>query len=1452
MSRSGNAPQISRAPTSGRLRAAGIRGCCSWSEHKPIRQRTFQSLALALAFELSLSPLSANPVGGTVTQGSASFNTQGSQLTIQTSDRAFINWQSFNIGAGETTTFVQPSSSSLVWNQINDPNPSQILGNLNANGYVVLQNQNGFFIGGQAAISAHRLVMTTSPIQAPNLTSGGPWQFNALPPAASIINYGQIKTSGPGGSIFLIAENVQNAVDTQNNYVGTISAPQGNVGLYAGKEVLVSTRPDGRGLSAKVTLPQGSVDNEGHIIADAGTIEMHAQVVNQGGLLQANSLSQANGIIELVASDSLTTSAGSSISAKGDASSANPSQGGFVVLKSDGTFTDTATSTIDVSGHALSGQAGGRSGVVEIFGNDASANPLTVATIQSQLDGTSAANFSAASSSAGAGWLLINPQDITLSLSASTPAASSPTINLNDSSSFSKIDLFASGNINLKSTWSIAQSQDPQAFLNLSAGNSVTLGPSPTSAANLVAGNNWEIRMSAGSYNITSKPASGSDGIYLNSSSVIQTQNGDIDLWAANEVIVNSGAIRTASGGSIGVSTLFGDVNSGKGTAGFLYSSIVSSSPPYYYSVSPSLGGISTEAGGDVTINAGGNVVSFFPNSSSGNLIALADPGTGAFGPQAGNVTITAGGSVFGHYVLANGVGSITAGKDAGSSGQNLALSLISGSWNVDAPNGNIYLQEVRNPNGVFDSVNALGSKTSHTFDYSPNASVSLTAGNGVYLTGQSLPRQTINNVPLALPVIYPSSLYISAGSGGVTLQSHVILFPSKNQNLEITTSSGGGFFGTSAGAEITMSDSSQTRWLDGSTFSDNDHGGIPLELNNPNPVVINISGDMENLGLVTTKQTWLTVGGNMIGCNFSGEKLHPTDVTSINVAGQIFNRDSFNYVFLNGQLPTLPAQDTSSKTINNWEGILSAAVDPNKIASEQVAANVSPSQYYNLYVAPALEFGSYLSSFFYNPKTGRLTFVGDMNQPVNSSTTTTLAQLLEQPLTVVRYGPDGNPVVANGHIVTDKVSWVDAASISTLATESQGAPALSAVTGGYLVGGPGQFDIHAGSISLGNTLGILSYGTGGAGSRWANLAPLLSTSGGASVNVQVDANLDMAGASIATLGGGTVTVNSLNGSLDLGSQDLVDVQTAIVAAHSLALGVFSSGGGDVTVTAHGDINVDSSRIATFNGGNINVESFYGNVNAGNGGTQAVPLYVYFNDPATGLPALPYVEQVYASGIVAETLVNSSQVPGGAATPGNISVYTPRGDIIASKGGILQEALNGNVSAGPTVTLQAGSDGFTGNIDLGDTGVIGGTVNATANGNISGLVISRQNSTINAAQSFSGTVLSGGTANLSAGGAISGTVIGIGGVNASGGGGVSATLLGQNVSVGGGAAQSTLGTSATATATSTSAAGQSTADAKDQIAQNTTQNDDDENKKKGKRPVLTRRVGRVTVILPHS
>src|SRR5258705_5352382 len=88
---------------------------------------------------LGLLPCSAEPKGGCVVGGSATIQSPGNgNVTVnQTSSRAIINWNTFNIGAGETTTFVQPGSSSVVLNRVTGGlGPSEIYGTLSANGTV--------------------------------------------------------------------------------------------------------------------------------------------------------------------------------------------------------------------------------------------------------------------------------------------------------------------------------------------------------------------------------------------------------------------------------------------------------------------------------------------------------------------------------------------------------------------------------------------------------------------------------------------------------------------------------------------------------------------------------------------------------------------------------------------------------------------------------------------------------------------------------------------------------------------------------------------------------------------------------------------------------------------------------------------------------------------------------------------------------------------------------------------------------------------------------------------------------------------------------------------------------------------------------------------------------------------------------------------------------------------
>lgn len=1366
----------------------------------------------------------ANPSGGTVVQGSATITGQGAApaTTInQTSSFAQINWTSFNIDAGQTVAFNQPSSSSVVWNRINDPNPSQLLGSLTANGYVVLQNSSGFVVGGNATLKAHGLVMTTSPAPVPDLSSGGPWQFNALPPNASIINYGAISTDKTtGNGVFLIAADIENH--------GTITAMGGDIGLYSGKEVLLSSRSNGRGLSARVTLPSGSVDNEGQLIADAGTIIASASVVNQGGLAQANTVNQANGVVELLASDSLTLGSSSSISATGDKSASSASQAGCVIIKSDGTFSDASGSTVSVAG-----QQSGPNGLVEVFGIGA-----TKTTLKTLFNTDSAASFQSAG-----GLLLFNPNKITISASVSTPTSSSPNLNNSDLASYSKIALFASGSITLNSSLSLAASTDPNARLSLTAANNISL----SSADAISCGANWSVDLSAGPRGLSSEPASGADSILLSSTSYIATQDGDINLWAARDIIVNpaistSSGIRTLNGGNISVTAEYGDVNSGANYNGYNFTK---ASP--YYNVSSSCGGISTVNGGDVDITAGGNVISYLPVQSSYSY-ALHDAGSGAFGARPGNVSITAGGNVYGHYVVANGTGDINAGADVGienSAADGFAISLVKGSWNVSAPNGSIYLQDIRNPNGVFNTTKLSSDNTAnHIFDYAPDAAVSLSA-NTIEITGYSAPHKGADT--FTVPFIYPPSLTINAGSGGFVLGADVILFPSPNGELKITTTDGGSFQGYQGSVyELSMSDSSATRWLnDAQTFSDSDHAATPPELNNPNPVQLTISGSIDNIDLRTTKATHITVDGDTYNFNFLGQNLHPGDTTYINVAGSISYPATYSFVPINSTISSVdPAYDKA------WDTIFSLLVDNDKnlyLQSDQLPLSDSDLTIWamnnlrlilgNSAATPNPGFVYYYDS---SAKSYTLGYQGQMSSTVFKA-------LDSDKITILKLDDRGNVEKAqdahgNWYILTETVSFVPTDKLASLYTASQ--TTTTASMWGLQLCGPGQFNVSAHSIDLESSEGILSKG------NVDNPYPSLGESG-ANLTVTTDGDLNLLAAAIASYDGGDLTVKS-GGSISLSRGDLV--VDAAVQLNYMGSGIYTSGGSDVSVSAVGDINIGSSRIATFDGGNIDVESSKGNVNAGNGANRIFYVVLPEVDSVTGQTRF-VSDQASGSGIIASSPKKDYWLPGSSGQPGNIVVTTPEGDIVSTLGGIKQVVANGTVNPSSTITLAAGSEGHVGNVELGAGGVVGGTVNINANGNISGLILASGNANVTAAQNFSGTLLAGGVANVSAtAGTVSGTIIGISAANVSGGGGVVADVQSQNASVGGTTEGSTLGNGGNATATSQAAAQQTAADTQNQLAHNTASDDDDEKKKRkgSKAPFLTRHVGRVTVLLPKS
>ena len=250
-------------------------------------RRKLAAAAATLAALALGGPASAGPTGGQVLAGAATITQSGATTTIvQTSDKASLNWASFNVGSKETVNFVQPSSNALAVNRILDNNGSQILGRVNANGQVYLINPNGILFGRTAQVNVGGLVASTLDIDSASL-AGSKHVFNGTG-AGSIVNQGSIRAAD-GGYVALISARISNS--------GNIAAHAGSVLMGAGSQVLLDL-----GSPVKLQVTQGAIntliENGGAIQADGGQVYLTAKaagqlassVINNTGVIEAQTL----------------------------------------------------------------------------------------------------------------------------------------------------------------------------------------------------------------------------------------------------------------------------------------------------------------------------------------------------------------------------------------------------------------------------------------------------------------------------------------------------------------------------------------------------------------------------------------------------------------------------------------------------------------------------------------------------------------------------------------------------------------------------------------------------------------------------------------------------------------------------------------------------------------------------------------------------------------------------------------------------------------------------------------------------------------------------------------------------------------------------------------------------------------------------------------------------------
>ena len=474
------------------------------------------------------------PTGGQVSAGSAAISQSGNTMNItQSSQRAAINWSSFNIGSGATVNFVQPNSSSVALNRIQGNSASQIFGHLNANGQVFITNPNGVYFAPGASVDVGSFLATTHTITDSNFMAGN-YLFNRNGATGSVVNDGSIN-AGLGGYIALLAPEVRNN--------GVVVAQMGTVALAAGEAYQLQFGSN-NALSDIIVTPAtiaALVQNGNAVQAPGGLIILSAQaadrlqggVVNTSGTLEASGITSNGGVIKLSASDKIQVSGG----INADAAANSAGNGGTVSIIAN--LANAGSNTqVDGSISARGGNLGGDGGFVETSGGKVSIG-----------NGTRV-NTSAPKGKAGT-WLL-DPDGFTIAASGGDMmgATLSTNLGLGDVAIASTSGSGSDGNINVNDTVSWSSHK-----LTLTATNDVDIN------AVMTATGTASVALAPGSNNVNMGLSNGSFTGQLNFNSTGTFQMNIANTLTTFTVINSLGTAADAN--SSGNNTLQGMANSG-------------------------------------------------------------------------------------------------------------------------------------------------------------------------------------------------------------------------------------------------------------------------------------------------------------------------------------------------------------------------------------------------------------------------------------------------------------------------------------------------------------------------------------------------------------------------------------------------------------------------------------------------------------------------------------------------------------------------------------------------------------------------------------------------------------------------------------------------------------------------------------------------------------------------
>ncbi|AEC18808.1 filamentous hemagglutinin-like protein [Pusillimonas sp. T7-7] len=263
---------------------------------------------------------------------------EGGRTTVtieQTGDKAILNWETFNVGRNTTVQFQQKRTDAVL-NRVNDPQarPSQIQGQIKADGTVMVVNRNGVVFSGSSQVNVRNLVAAAvdmsdaqfrergiysaeagdnlyTPSFGNNLSGSGASTTSSAATGDVIVQAGaQIHTHKPasvtqgGGYVLLLGR------ETHND--GHISTPRGQATLAAGDSFIIrkgsgtdgnqtsTTRGNEVATRRVADSEAGLVRNTGLIQASTGDITLTGHAVKQEGVAVATTSVDQRGTIHLL------------------------------------------------------------------------------------------------------------------------------------------------------------------------------------------------------------------------------------------------------------------------------------------------------------------------------------------------------------------------------------------------------------------------------------------------------------------------------------------------------------------------------------------------------------------------------------------------------------------------------------------------------------------------------------------------------------------------------------------------------------------------------------------------------------------------------------------------------------------------------------------------------------------------------------------------------------------------------------------------------------------------------------------------------------------------------------------------------------------------------------------------------------------------------------------------